>query len=290
MTFFDTHCHVAFMAHPEDCLRDARACGSTLASVSVTPQEFRAFQQQCASYQGNYCGLGLHPWWVPANDQNLINTLEQFDALLEKADFIGEVGLDYSTRWVKTRPWQIKALEHIIYRQHEHPLPMSLHCVRAYDDVLDRLQKASGLSIGPIIFHWFSGTSDQLQQAIKLGCFFSVSKRMLATKRGRAYVQAIPEHRLLLETDAPDVSWDFTTHIPQPPASTTPREKPFNKSQPEQLTFPRIPYSYAQLASALKETCALIARLRSLDPDVAEALLMANAQRVFSDGADAYQA
>lgn len=38
-----------------------------------------------------------------------------------------------------------------------------------------------------------------------MGCWFSVGERMLATKRGRAYVQSIPSDRLLLETDAPPV-------------------------------------------------------------------------------------
>lgn len=321
MAFFDTHCHVAFMAHPAACVRDACAHGSALAAVSVTPQEFHEFQQlhvmccrdarsviaestirsatkralentlevkaaaqdetdDTAQEQGSsflntlYCGLGLHPWWVPSNAPDLARALDQFDALLEEADFIGEVGLDFSTRWVTTRAWQIKALEHIMYQWRECLLPVSLHCVRAYDDLLVLLRKTSGLSTGPIMFHWFSGTSDQLQQALKLGCYFSVSQRMLATKRGRAYVQAIPLNRLLLETDAPDVSWDFTARAPRESISETLQE----------FTSPCIPYSYAQLAALLKETGEALAQLRSLDPRVMEETLMANARDVF-DGA-----
>ena len=38
---------------------------------------------------------------------------------------------------------------------------------------------------------------------MKLGCFFSVGPHMLTSKRGRAYAQAIPRDRLLLETDEP---------------------------------------------------------------------------------------
>ncbi|MEE0705682.1 MAG: TatD family hydrolase, partial [Adlercreutzia sp.] len=53
------------------------------------------------------------------------------------------------------------------------------------------------------IFHWFSGSSDDLQRALHAGCFFSVGPRMLASRRGREYARQIPLDRLLLETDMP---------------------------------------------------------------------------------------
>ena len=54
-----------------------------------------------------------------------------------------------------------------------------------------------------MIFHWFSGTSDDLHRAVELGCFFSVGPRMLASRRGREYARQIPLGQLLLETDMP---------------------------------------------------------------------------------------
>ena len=54
-----------------------------------------------------------------------------------------------------------------------------------------------------IIFHWFSGTSDEFNRARSAGCYFSINERMLAIKRGREYARQIPLDRLLLETDAP---------------------------------------------------------------------------------------
>ena len=43
----------------------------------------------------------------------------------------------------------------------------------------------------------------ELARAIECGCYFSINPRMLSTKRGRAYVQQIPEEKLLLESDLP---------------------------------------------------------------------------------------
>ena len=54
---------------------------------------------------------------------------------------------------------------------------------------------------------------EAVQRAIDAGCLFSVNERMLKTKRGRAYARAIPEGRLLIETDFPSKPTPMT--IPQ---------------------------------------------------------------------------
>ena len=83
---------------------------------------------------------------------------------------------------------------------------LSIHAVHAVDDVLDVFERTGALAAdagNACIIHWFSGTSDQLTRARRAGCYFSVNPRMLQSKRGRAYAQAIPANHLLLETDQP---------------------------------------------------------------------------------------
>ena len=80
---------------------------------------------------------------------------------------------------------------------------ISIHSVRAASEALDTLQRFDMPHNSTCIFHWFSGTSDELARARALGCYFSVNARMLATKRGREYARQIPLDKLLLETDAP---------------------------------------------------------------------------------------
>ena len=87
-------------------------------------------------------------------------------------------------------------------RPHDRKRILSIHAVQAAEEALDILQNAGCLDACICIFHWFSGTSDQLVAARKAGCYFSFGPRALATKRGRAYAAQVPANRLLRETDA----------------------------------------------------------------------------------------
>ena len=104
----------------------------------------------------------------------------------------------------------MQALDRLCDTLVQHPLAgrvISIHAVRSAGTVLDVLESHGLLIPNPdspaIIFHWFSGTSDELVRARNAGCYYSVNERMLASKRGREYARQIPLDRLLLETDAP---------------------------------------------------------------------------------------
>lgn len=87
-------------------------------------------------------------------------------------------------------------------RAHDRKRILSIHAVQAAEEALDILQNTGCLDACICIFHWFSGTGDQLVAARKAGCYFSFGPRALATKRGRAYAAQVPANRLLRETDA----------------------------------------------------------------------------------------
>ena len=56
---------------------------------------------------------------------------------------------------------------------------------------------------GTPVLHWFSGNSEELQRAIRLGCWFSVGPAMLVGAKGRAHLSEMPLNRVLPETDGP---------------------------------------------------------------------------------------
>lgn len=232
-TLYDMHCHLGFTPDPARAAADAAARGIGGLSCTVTPGEYEVLASQLAAAPSMCVGLGAHPWWI-ADGRIDEAQLATFCALAPSTRFIGEIGLDFAgTRDTQeSRALQLAAFERILAACDEvaaapaafeasaagngaapdkaaiapaAPFPklLSIHAVNAAGDVLDALEAAGTFARHQVIFHWFSGSSDDLQRALRAGCFFSVGPRMLASRRGREYARQIPLDRLLLETDMP---------------------------------------------------------------------------------------
>lgn len=201
-TLFDMHCHLDFARDPAQAAADAAERGICALSATVTPSAYEAAIKQFELYDTVAVGLGLHPWWV-ADGRINEDELLRFARLVGQARVIAEVGLDFSQGRENSRQAQVDAFEQVLDACRAGGKLISLHVSASAGTVLDLLERYDTLQRNACVFHWFSGTSDELQRAIGAGCFFSVGPRMLATKRGRAYAKAIPAERLLLETDEP---------------------------------------------------------------------------------------
>ena len=127
---------------------------------------------------------------------------------------------------------------------------MSIHSVRSAGEVLGILSQTGCLERCRCVFHWFSGSSDELHAAVVAGCWFSVNPMMLRTRRGCEYARQVPLRRLLTETDLP------------------PGED--------------VPFSAAQIEDALRECLAGIARARSCDAGELAQAVCDNAGRLLS--------
>lgn len=198
----DMHCHLDFAPDAAAAACALAAYGMGAFSVTVAPRDCKRTAALLAPFETVRVGLGLHPWWI-ADGRCGDEDVSLFEQLALSTRFVGEVGLDFGRDRAATRVIQIAAFERVAKACAAGGKVLSIHAVRAAGDVLDILERAGALADNACIFHWFSGTSDELQRAVRAGCFFSVNPRMLATKRGRAYAQAMPADRLLLETDAP---------------------------------------------------------------------------------------
>lgn len=194
----DMHCHLSFAENAEEIANSARESGSLLFSNSVSPDEWNEARGRFAPFENVKVGFGMHPWWV-RESTSIRNALEKANPRL-----IGEVGLDFGKRHRETRDAQISVFQEICqWASKQDGALMSIHSVNAISTTLDTLEKTGALSTCTCVFHWFSGSSVELKRGIDAGCFFSIGPRMLATKKGREYVKAIPKSRMLLETDDP---------------------------------------------------------------------------------------
>ena len=201
----DMHCHLDWIAQAAAVAEEARERGIGLLCTPVTPRDTLAARKHFATHPNVRVGLGLHPWWIEdsAAGRSLIDRAVE---LASTSSFIGEVGLDFSPAHTASAHLQTEAFERLARACAERPRPgrtISIHAVRSTETALDILERTGLITHARCIFHWFSGTSNDLARLRAHGCYVSVNERMLATKRGREYARQMPLDRLLLETDAP---------------------------------------------------------------------------------------
>lgn len=206
----DMHCHLDRMSNADEVARDAARRGIAIFDTPVTPNDTCAAQEHLGHHANVRVGVGMHPWWL-ANGECGANDDALAARLASESAYIGEVGLDFGRRGGDAQELQLTAFEGICRSIAGHPLPhrvISIHAIHSATVALDVLERTGVIGSGAhpgttVIFHWFSGNSNEFARARRLGCYFSVSEHMLASKRGREYARQTPLKRLLLETDAP---------------------------------------------------------------------------------------
>lgn len=208
LTYFDAHVHANLMDSPLNVARSSHDAGLGLFTCGVTPHDYLELAPQLT--QDNIrVGLGAHPWYI-SDERVTQKDIELLLELMEQTPYIGEIGLDFSSRYCVDglQELQVRAFTKICKRAAElsrngRSRVFSMHTVRSVDAVLDILEQTGAAQACVPIIHWFSGSSDELQRAIKLGCWFSVGEMSLKTKRGREYAKVYPKDKLLTETDLP---------------------------------------------------------------------------------------
>ena len=165
-----------------------RAANAVILAVTNSVAEF----DNLGSSRMTVYGVGCHP--ADASAQDAFREAE-FAKRLAKAALVGEVGLDGRSR--VTRDVQAKVLRAILNVAGSQPCFISLHSVRAQEQVLDLLHEST--ITGPIL-HWWTGSAGQTRDAAALGCWFSVGPGLL---RRPEQLARLPRDRVLTETDAP---------------------------------------------------------------------------------------
>ena len=208
LMYFDAHVHANLMDSPLNVARSSNEAELGLFTCGVTPHDYLELAPQLT--QDNIrVGLGAHPWYI-SDGRVTEKDIELLLELMGQTPYIGEIGLDFSSRYCVDglQELQVKAFTQICARAAElsrngQPRVLSMHTVRSVDAVLDILEQTGAAQACIPSIHWFSGSSEELQRAIKLGCWFSVGEMSLKTKRGREYAKVYPKDKLLTETDLP---------------------------------------------------------------------------------------
>jgi TatD DNase family protein len=194
----DFHCHLDLFAEPQQIVGECVQRELYVLSVTTTPSAWKGTSQLVAGAKRIRIALGLHPELAAERKHEL----DLFDSLLPETRYVGEIGLDGTPALKRFWADQVYVFEHILAAcETAGGKIISIHSKRAATEVLDRLEAFK--NVGIPVLHWYSGTQNELNRAIDLGCWFSIGPAMLAGDKGRALASRLPRERILTETDAP---------------------------------------------------------------------------------------
>ncbi len=221
--------------------------------------------------------FGLHPWDAGNRSPRWLGQLRaELDA--HPAAHVGEIGLD---RWMldRARPddprltglrrapldEQGEILAAQLALAAERNRAATIHCLDAWGALVDLLEKTPLPSRG-FLLHAYAGPVEMVPRFVRLGAYFSFNTAFILDpkKRHAAAFAAIPEERILAETDAPAMP---------PPASSRPHQLPPAPSG-ETINHPaNITAAYTALAA-----------IRTVPMEQLAARLAANFRLLFGPG------
>ncbi|CAJ1420913.1 unnamed protein product [Effrenium voratum] len=208
MRLFDAHFHpqrLASAAARETLQRAQESAVVAGAGCGCCPEDWHQLQQLAREFPDFLVpSFGVHPWWARDDGGPWLPELRRL--LLEHPHAgVGECGLDGGKK--KEIPMQVQqeVMERQLSLAVELQRPVSLHCVAAHGAMLEALRKSFGASHAPgLVLHSYCGSPEMVPAFARLNCYFSFSASILHIPKHAAALRAVPEERLLIETDSPD--------------------------------------------------------------------------------------
>lgn len=198
MKFVDTHCHVERYPNTLAVLDAAEQARVVTIAVTELPSQFQRLAVQLGRRHMVRIALGFHP--LRAEQATSLETA-LFSRLLERTDYVGEVGLDFSPHGRPTRARQIKIFESILGESDLRAKVLTVHSRGAERDTVQLLTDAGANAI----LHWYSGAFRHAEAALQAGFYFSINAAMMRAKKGLKLLASLPRDRVVTETDGPYV-------------------------------------------------------------------------------------
>ncbi|MDP4093777.1 MAG: TatD family hydrolase [Bacillota bacterium] len=153
-------------------------------------------------YDFVYAAIGIHPQDVSNINENTLATVSDF-AGHERVVAIGEIGLDY---YYENSPRDVQQywFSRQISMARDLKLPVVIHDRDAHEDTLKIIKQEKAGETGGVL-HCFSGSVEMALELIENNFYISFGGTVTFknARKSIEVVKAIPEDRLLLETDSP---------------------------------------------------------------------------------------
>lgn len=166
----------------------------TITVQNIYPGEgFAAFNGR------NFYSVGLHPWHISTREENN-SSLQMVEAALEfdHVIFVGEAGLDKNVQNDYNEQKRVFEAQAFIAEEYEYPL--IIHCVRAYNEVIEIRKKMNPAM--PWIFHGYNGSLEMTKQLVDKGFLFSFGESLFRNNsKSVKSLQYLPMNKIFFETD-----------------------------------------------------------------------------------------
>lgn len=185
---FETVPYVDFHTH--------QRVGGECEVLNVDALDAEAIERACVA--GLPFSAGVHPWRADATEEQLRDACLRIEQCALAGGFvaIGECGLD----WVSNvaREAQVVVFERQLELANRLSVPVVLHCVRAFEEVMSALKRKS---VKRAVFHSFIGSVQQAERVVHEGYFCSFSPRSLASARTCEAIRGVAPSAMLIESD-----------------------------------------------------------------------------------------
>jgi len=178
--FYDAHCHYNF-------IKNKKYDNFIIAAVSMDYET--SVDTLSISDKKILKGVGIHPWRVYEE------SIERVLPLVNKADFIGEVGLDF--RFAKApKDLQIQVFKRFI--EISEGKTLNVHALDAWREAFELLVKHD---VKRAIFHWYTGPIDLLKDIEYMGYFITINPSVTFQKKHQAVLEKADINIILTESD-----------------------------------------------------------------------------------------
>lgn len=208
MNLFDAHNHIQderLFPMLETVMERARSAGvKQMAVKSCCEADWPKVIEIANRYPDTHLAFGLHPWFIDGHSQTCFRIMEELLTTYPQAS-VGEIGIDHALeKRDDEQQGRVFLAQLAIARKLSRPV--SIHCRRAWGRLIELLDEFGELPHGMLI-HCFGGSAEIATELIRRGAYISFSGSITRpnAKRAKTAMCAVPDDRILIETDAPDI-------------------------------------------------------------------------------------
>ena len=220
MRLFDSHNHLQdkrLFFELENVMDRAKRAGvERIAVKGCCEADWEKVVEIVNRYPNAFFAFGLHPWFVHGRSTQWFQHLEELLTTYPQAT-VGEIGIDHA---VENRDDSLQ--EELFLQQLDLACKLercvTIHCRKAWGRLIELLDQFSNLP--PLLIHCFGGSAEVASELLKRGAYLSFSGSITRPNsiKAKAAILAVPNDRILIETDAPDLLPNPLQNIPNEPA------------------------------------------------------------------------